>query len=179
MYSRLIYVSHDFFPSADNVAGTLYAGATAGGNTGASASLSGSANHGVGIGHAEAHSGGIHKQVIETVSTNEQIPAVEVEPEKTDVAVETEPEQVNVAVESDSEKTEIQSDESDAKTEVESEKPEVVNTNVAVEPELTSTSSLAPETTVTKFPHSTTNQIQMFDQNNNPVTNSLLIKKNR
>ena len=57
-----------------NSRGGLFAGATAGNGVGASASLAGDLNNpaggSLGIGQAEAHAGGIQKEVIKTVSTN-------------------------------------------------------------------------------------------------------------
>lgn len=50
--------------------GGLFAGATAGNGVGASASLGGDLNRGVGIGQASAEAGGIQKQVVKSVSTN-------------------------------------------------------------------------------------------------------------
>lgn len=60
--------------SLANSRGGLFAGATAGSGVGASASLAGDLNNpaggSLGIGQAEAHAGGIQKEVIKTVSTN-------------------------------------------------------------------------------------------------------------
>lgn len=56
-----------------NTRGGLFAGATAGSGVGASASLAGDTNNGVGsfgVGQAEAHAGGVQKEVIKTVSTS-------------------------------------------------------------------------------------------------------------
>lgn len=50
-----------------NVAGGLRAGATAGNGVGASASLGGDVNSGIGVGQAESHAGGVQKSVVKTV----------------------------------------------------------------------------------------------------------------
>lgn len=59
-----------FFAFEWKGAGALYAGATAGQGVDASASLNGDLNQGFGVGQASASYGGIHKEVIKTVSTN-------------------------------------------------------------------------------------------------------------
>jgi len=60
--------------TGSNSRGGLFAGASAGNGVGASASLAGDLNNpaggSLGIGQAEAHAGGIQKEVIKTVSTN-------------------------------------------------------------------------------------------------------------
>lgn len=59
-------------PFLANTRGGLFAGATAGSGVGASASLAGDLQNGgsFGVGQAEAHAGGVQKEVIKTVSTN-------------------------------------------------------------------------------------------------------------
>lgn len=73
-----------------NSRGGLFAGATAGNGVGASASLAGDLNNpaggSLGIGQAEAHAGGLRKEVIKTVSTSNVESNVESDVSTVDVA---------------------------------------------------------------------------------------------